>query len=258
MGEVGETFRWGAGDARFSNSSRYIDNGFATWLSESMELLSALSNPWVFQITTGLAATVLASIVLRGLGRGARQRQMLERAAQANRAVLACLRTSVAEGVLPADETVGALIRSSARRHGVELRMMWTPIGVADELVHEIMDNPFLSGEDKARLADGMAGLRLAEGQLNLGTDGEEDEPEPRGVTIVGRLVFPLISAALAIYISNALGLEPTWASVVVWIVIVVGVVGATVVLAAIVFVFVSNLAAKDEADERGNPAKVS
>jgi hypothetical protein len=195
------------------------------------------SSPWAFPILTGLISSILALPLLNTannlFGVGKKRRELRERVAHANAEVVAALRPSVAAGIVPEEGTIWSLLRSSARRRQLALAQLLTPPEVADELIREVMESPFLTGEAKVQLATRISELRPEDSttrQANI------NPTTPKSSIL--RLIAIAGTGVATTYLANQAGISVSWGGVLLVVLIVAGV----IILSAIVFVLVSNL----------------
>lgn len=125
-------------------------------------MYNLLNNEWVIAIVGGLA-TSYAVILINNLRVSRRDRIEFRQQTQlANNEVLSALRTLIAEEELPTPEILRSVITSTAHRHGLNVRDLHTATTVSDQIVSEIMANPFLSSKQK--VSYGKLVLRLKDG----------------------------------------------------------------------------------------------
>ena len=112
----------------------------------------SLSNPWLAGISAGVASGVIVAwisqMVLSRRDRGG----TLEKAEAANREILEALRLALAEGQIPRRETLFALTRATARRHGLTASELYQPSELAEELTKDVMESHLLSAGRKSEL----------------------------------------------------------------------------------------------------------
>lgn len=116
-------------------------------------------NPWVLAIVPSIISGVLVNLISRSLWSRRDNKELRQKIDQANSEVLYALRPSVAEGSMPSNEILDALINGTARKYYLEPGNLMKVSEFADELVKEVMDSTFLSHEQKIKYASEVIGL---------------------------------------------------------------------------------------------------
>lgn len=114
-----------------------------------------ISDPWMVGIGTGIVSGLAVLIVTRWLDR----RKKAGNLSQAESDVKSALRTALVNGTLPSVPIVEAMLRAAAARHGVPPDDIAACGDVADDLALDVMESPFLTGEQKAAHATSLAAL---------------------------------------------------------------------------------------------------
>jgi hypothetical protein len=108
-----------------------------------------LSNPWVVGIGTGILSGLLVTWLLSLFLSKKKDREFQQQVSSANREVIYAIRSGIPDNALPDQEIVKALIRSTARRHGLEEADLYQQKELTEELIKEVMDSSFLSATKK-------------------------------------------------------------------------------------------------------------
>lgn len=116
--------------------------------------MELLSSHWTIGAVAGLACGVLVTIVVRQLFSGREQREYQHKIAAANAEIIQAIRPSVAEKIIPSPAMLEALFSATARKYGVHSGDLLSRAGFANELIKDIVDNPFLSSQQKVEYCD--------------------------------------------------------------------------------------------------------
>jgi hypothetical protein len=182
-------------------------------------------------VVGGLIVAWLAPEVVRRVTNRARTRA----AAQAGSEVLAELRRLLAEGGPLEVGLAEALLRAAARKHGVQFQRMPSVSDLVDDLIKEIMDSDFLPTSAKLDHVQKLEQLR-AEWRKAYIAVAQAVPRQPR--TRLGSVLVFVLTVAGGYWLANQWGVHGGLALV---LALLVGL-AVLVVLAAVVFVLVSNL----------------
>jgi len=107
------------------------------------------TNPWTIGIGGGLVSGLIVFFVTSKIFSKGENKEYLQKIRIANNELLYAIRPLVVEQRLPTFEMINALLLSTAKKYNVQLRDLYGRDEVANDLVKEIMDNPFLTSESK-------------------------------------------------------------------------------------------------------------
>jgi hypothetical protein len=127
--------------------------------------MESLSNHWVVGVGGGLVSGLMVLLIIRQLFSGREQRAYDRRVATANNEVIHAIRPAITEKVIPSTAMLDALFSATARKYGVSSKDLLPKAGFANELIKEVIDNAFLSSQQKIELCELLAGLKQPEGE---------------------------------------------------------------------------------------------
>ncbi|MBL0477686.1 hypothetical protein JD489_10235 [Aeromonas veronii] len=121
-----------------------------------------LSNPWVVGIVGGVLSGLLVTLITRYLFSKRERREYLQKVATANNEIIYAIRPAIAEKVIPSNHMLEALFSATARKYSVDEADLYSKVGLANELMKEVMDNTFLSSQQKVEFCDLLSTLKEA------------------------------------------------------------------------------------------------
>ena len=146
-----------------------------------------LSNQWAIGTGGAVISGLLVMLVIRHLFAGRDQRDYQQNLATANSEILYAIRPAIAQKVIPSNAMLDALFSATARKYGVDSRDLLPKSGFANELMKEVIDNPYLSSQQKVEFCELMAGMKHPEMDASPKRDVEivtvrADAPEPGAI----------------------------------------------------------------------------
>jgi hypothetical protein len=126
--------------------------------------MESLPNHWVIGIGGGIVCGLLVLVIIRQLFNGREHRSYERRVTTANNEIIHAIRPAITEKVIPSGAMLDALFSATARKYGVSSKDLLPKAGFANELIKEVIDNTFLSSQQKIELCDLLAGLKQPEG----------------------------------------------------------------------------------------------
>ena len=118
------------------------------------------SNPWVVGIGGGLLSGLLVTLITRYLFSKRERREYLQKIATANNEIVYAIRPAIAEKVMPSTAMLDALFSATARKYSVDESDLYSKSSLANELIKEVMDNTFLSSQQKVEFCDLLSSLK--------------------------------------------------------------------------------------------------
>ena len=112
--------------------------------------MSLLDSPWFTGVACGVASSLIVYGATQLLESRRKRRETRQRIMSANADVLQSLRNLIGDSVLPPAGAIDALLNCSAQRYYLNREDLFTPRQIADEIIFEILNNPFLSAQLKA------------------------------------------------------------------------------------------------------------
>jgi hypothetical protein len=134
-----------------------------------------LSNHWAIGIGAGVISGLAVMLIVRHLFSGREQRDYQQNVAGANSEILQAIRPTIAQKIIPSGAMLDALFSATARKYGVDSRDLLPKAGFANELIKEVIDNTFLSSQQKVESCELLAGMKRP----------EMDTSAKRGVEVV-------------------------------------------------------------------------
>ena len=166
--------------------------------------MSLIESPWFVGIVASLPSGLIVYLIT-GLFESRRSgEQMRERVNSANAEVLHALRNLIGENELPPAPVIEALLDCSARRHSVNKQSLLTIGQIADEIITEILNNPFLSPRLKTENC-GFVLQMVERSDVNLDRvqDAKRFETEGRRDLSLVLAVVTFVSVLLGIVSAN-------------------------------------------------------
>ena len=108
-----------------------------------------LQNPWVIGVGGGVISGLLVTLITRYLFARRERREYRQKVATANHEIIYTIRPAVAEKVIPSAAMVEALFSATARKYEVNSDDLLSISALANELMKEVMDNTFLTSNQK-------------------------------------------------------------------------------------------------------------
>lgn len=119
-----------------------------------------LSNPWVVGIGGGVLSGLFVTLITRYLFSKRERREYLQKVATANNEIIYAIRPAIAEKVMPSKGMLDALFSATARKYSVDETDLYSRASLANELIKEVMDNTFLSSQQKLEFCDLLTALK--------------------------------------------------------------------------------------------------
>lgn len=122
-----------------------------------------LSNPWATGVGGGVITGLLVMLIVRRLFSAREQREYYQNVAIANNEILYAIRPAITEKIIPSSTMLDALLSATARKYGIDSRDLLSKPGLANELIKEIIDDTFLSSQQKVEFCELLAGMKRPE-----------------------------------------------------------------------------------------------
>jgi hypothetical protein len=138
---------------------------------------SILTNSWTVGIIGGIISGLIVFFVTNRLVSRRENKEYQQKVRIANNELLYSIRPLIVEQSLPTIQMINSLLLSTAKKYTVQLADLYTKDDIADDLTKEVMDNPFLTSENKLRYCS------LTEAIKILGLVSENDSMPTKTVT---------------------------------------------------------------------------
>jgi hypothetical protein len=170
--------------------------------------MDLLSNIWVVGAAGGLVCGILVRLIIGRMFSARGHREYERTLAIANDEILHAVRPAIEQKILPSTAMLDALFSATARKYSVDSRDLLPKAALADELIKEVIDNTFLSSQQKAEFSQLLAGMKEpADASPKRGAEpvtvaSRADISDPRGILglSTGLMAFVL---SLVFYIKD-------------------------------------------------------
>jgi ABC-type multidrug transport system fused ATPase/permease subunit len=125
--------------------------------------MSWLLNPWIVGVGGGVISGLLVTAITRYLFAKRERREYRQKVETANNEIIYTIRPAIAEKVIPSNAMLEALFSATARKYSVNSNDLLSRVGLANELMKEVMDNTFLSSQQKVVFCELLAALKQPE-----------------------------------------------------------------------------------------------
>jgi hypothetical protein len=118
------------------------------------------SNPWLVGVGTAVISGLLVNFISRFLLSQKDDKELRQKIDAANQEVVYALRPSIAEGSMPTQSTIEALVRATARKYALGRDNLMTIEEFADELIKQVMDSSFISNDQKNKYCASIGAIK--------------------------------------------------------------------------------------------------
>jgi len=137
------------------------------------------ANPWIIGIGGGIISGFLVAVITRAIFSRKDNREYVQRVGRANSEILAAFVPMIAEEKMPDLIVTTAIIRSTARKYGLQMSDVYNVDSLCEDIIAEVVSTGFLSTEQKNKFSQSVATL-LRKGQdeqplLPLGKSARDD-----------------------------------------------------------------------------------
>jgi hypothetical protein len=122
-----------------------------------------LNNPWIVGIGGGILSGIFVTIISRYFFSKRDNREYFQKVVSVNREVTYAIKPGISEGIIPSSDVVQSLIKSTARKYGVDIGDVYGVVEIAEDLIKEVMDSSFISANSKADYCNKLNELRQPE-----------------------------------------------------------------------------------------------
>ncbi len=124
------------------------------------------SNPWVIGVGGGLISGLIVTLITRYLFSRREQREYRQKIETANNEIIYAIRPAIAEKVIPSSSMLDSLFSATARKYGVNKSDLYSKIALGNDLIKEVMDNTFLSSQQKVDFCELLSELKQVDDML--------------------------------------------------------------------------------------------
>ena len=123
-------------------------------------MMAFITNPWFIGIFGGLLSGLAVTLITRYIFRRREYREYNRILETANNEIMYSLRPSIAEKMFPSKEIIESVISATANKYIVEVDDLYDLKTLSDDIIKDIMDNTFLSSQQKNEFCDHVTKLR--------------------------------------------------------------------------------------------------
>lgn len=124
-------------------------------------MLNLLNNPWVSGIGGGIISGLIVYFVTTILFSRKQNKEYNQKLTTANNEILYTLRPLIAQKKIPAQDIITSTISSISRKYELDKRDLLDIPLLVDELIREVVENSFLTPDQKIDFCDKINELRL-------------------------------------------------------------------------------------------------
>lgn len=129
-------------------------------------MIEFFNNAWIIGIGGGVISGFIVFIITGKIFSKRENKEYLQKIRMANNELLYAVRPLIVELRLPTWEIFQSILVSTAKKYNLKTDHLYNRTDIADDLIKEIMDNPFLTSESKlnyCKLANEIKDLRLTQ-----------------------------------------------------------------------------------------------
>ncbi len=149
-----------------------------------------------------ISGAIVTGITNWLIGRKAKK-EYLTRLNAANQEIMGTIRPSIAEKIFPPYAVIESLLRSTAEKHGVRRTDMLSVDAICNNIIKEIMDNAFLSYQQKKNFCELVTNLRARESLEHKSRHPRDSEPAPRrDLSHASSLAMGTVAAGISLFLA--------------------------------------------------------
>jgi len=119
------------------------------------------TNNWTIGIGGGIISGLIVFLVTSKIFSKRENKEYMQKVRIANNEFLYAIRPLIVEQKLPTLEIINSILVSTAKKYNVQISDLYNKDDIADDLTKEIMDNPFLTSENKLQYCKLTEDLKL-------------------------------------------------------------------------------------------------
>ena len=128
--------------------------------------MEIINNPWVIGVAASFFSGLSVFLITKNIFSKKENKEYLQKVETANNELLYTMRPLIAQKNLPSLSTINSTLRSTARKYKINREDMHSIHFLVDILIKEVMDNSFLSSEQKSDFCSKIEELITQTGQL--------------------------------------------------------------------------------------------
>ena len=115
---------------------------------------SFFSNSWTIGIIGGIISGIIVYFITDYIFSKKENKEYIQKLKIANNELLYNIRPLIVEENKPTIEILASIIKATARKYDVKVEDLYTQEDISDELIKEIIANPFLTSENKLQYSN--------------------------------------------------------------------------------------------------------
>ncbi len=162
-----------------------------------------LNNSWTIGIGGGIVSGIIVTGVTNWLIGAKQKKEYRGRVQAADQEIMATIRPSVAEKTFPPFSVIESLMRSTANKYAVRYADLMGVNAICNNIIKEIMDNVFLSVQQKKNFCELVTNLRNRESLEHKSRHPHDSTHAPkREVSHAAGLTMGFAAAAISLFLS--------------------------------------------------------
>ena len=137
-------------------------------------MIEFLNNPWTIGIGGGLISGIVVFLITSKIFSRKENKEYVQKIKMANKELLYSIRPLIVQEQLPTVEMMDSLLLATAKKYGLQLNDMYDEEDIADDLIKETLENPFINSQSKQKYCELANKLKI------LGIEDIEEEEEAR------------------------------------------------------------------------------
>ncbi|MCF6295797.1 MAG: hypothetical protein L3J25_08920 [Flavobacteriaceae bacterium] len=126
-----------------------------------------LNNPWITGIGGGIISSLIVYFVTRYAFNKKEKKEYNQKIETANNEILYAVRPLIIEKKIPSDEIFTSIRLSTAKKYGVQPEDLYSEYSISNDLINEIMNNSFLSSDQKIELSELLNTMKHPKAELD-------------------------------------------------------------------------------------------
>lgn len=122
--------------------------------------MNFFKNTWIIGIVTGIISGILVYFITSKFFDSKGKKEYASHVREANKDVINALKPYIAEQGLPDFEVLKALILSTARKNGVDVKDLYSPAQYCEELIGEIICDVYVSSDRKKEYSESVSSYK--------------------------------------------------------------------------------------------------